>query len=95
MILLRFRLRFSVDNLEEDEIYHFQVSSVTTNDVDSPGEMIAVHIPAYGKIRLVVAGVGCILLIILLGAVVWYAKIKSKNVSHGGVKNGKNTKEEA
>lgn len=62
--------------MEEDEIYQFQVDSLSVHDLVVSSEKISVHVPAYGRIRAAVAGVGCILLLILIGAVVWYSRHK-------------------
>lgn len=67
---------FSVKDLDEDEIYQFQVDSLSRNGMVVSSEKISVHVPAYGRIRAAVAGVGCILLLILIGAVVWYSRHK-------------------
>ncbi|XP_077292450.1 borderless isoform X2 [Arctopsyche grandis] len=67
---------YLIQDLEEDEIYHFEVDSLSIHDYKITSEKISVHVPAYGRIRAAVAGVGCILLLILIGAVVWYSRHK-------------------
>lgn len=49
---------FSVGNLDEGGVYHFQVKAITVNNSESSSEVFVLHVPKYqlGVVSYVAAG---------------------------------------
>lgn len=68
---------FTVTDLEEDELYTFQVLAMSTTDYQAASHKVEVRVPPYTRIRAVTIGVGAALLVCAISVVVLvYARRK-------------------
>jgi hypothetical protein len=67
-----------VPELDEEEMYHFEVDSISKNDFKASSERISMFIPSYGNMRTALLGIVVVLAIVLVGGLLWYIGYKLK-----------------